>query len=283
MPIDGVDFIVWEVEGLCVGGYGVAGSSSRSSAPGYIIFILSGKEEAGAEKKRFRWIQEHILFPFISKIRKEHGFDITNGIAIPEQFQFVSWCDGDNSQLFTITSKEGIAAYEKRGIIACKHGASASGTQQAADLSANFTTSKANNKKMTVVHIPSNKHDLKSALEARFKEEARLGRLVVDKPNVLVDYFAKQPKNLTHACVTEKTVRGYEANRMLDKTKHLFPVFSTLIGTCRTSAKPHKYELIQSKFQELMANCYNDGMRYIDDRYLISHGFPVSKDAYDNE
>ena len=48
MPIDGEEMIVWEIEGLCVGGYGVSGSKN----PGYIIFIVGGKDEAGAEKRR---------------------------------------------------------------------------------------------------------------------------------------------------------------------------------------------------------------------------------------
>ena len=49
MPINGEEFIVWRVEGLCVGGYGVSGSKN----PGYIIFLVGGKDEAGAEKKRY--------------------------------------------------------------------------------------------------------------------------------------------------------------------------------------------------------------------------------------
>ena len=109
MPVESEDFIVWEVPSLCVGGYGVGGSK----APGYVIFYRDNVK--GQEKRRFRWLREHILFPWISRIRKSHGFDDSTGAHIPEAFKFVSWCDGDNSQLFTITEEEAIQAYVDHG------------------------------------------------------------------------------------------------------------------------------------------------------------------------
>jgi hypothetical protein len=44
MPED--EFIIWEVEGLCIGGYG----TYRSTGIGYVLFM---RGTPGAEKKRF--------------------------------------------------------------------------------------------------------------------------------------------------------------------------------------------------------------------------------------
>ena len=48
MPND--EFIIWEVEGLCIGGYG----AYRSTGIGYVLFM---RGTPGAEKKRFQWIR----------------------------------------------------------------------------------------------------------------------------------------------------------------------------------------------------------------------------------
>ncbi len=69
MPDD--EFIIWEVEGLCIGGYG----AYCSTGIGYILFM---RGTPGAEKKRFQWIRENMLFPFINWSRKEY-----DGIEAP--------------------------------------------------------------------------------------------------------------------------------------------------------------------------------------------------------
>jgi hypothetical protein len=63
MPDD--EFIIWEVEGLCIGGYG----AYRSTGIGYVLFM---RDTPGAEKKRFQWIRLNILIPFINWGRKEY-------------------------------------------------------------------------------------------------------------------------------------------------------------------------------------------------------------------
>ena len=68
MPKD--EFIIWEVEGLCICGYG----AHRSTGVGYVLFK---KGTPGAEKKRFQWIRDHLLMPFINLTSKEYdGLDV---------------------------------------------------------------------------------------------------------------------------------------------------------------------------------------------------------------
>ncbi len=54
----------------------------------------------------------------------------------------VSWCDGDNSQIDTIVSEQGIQIYAANNIIANKHNSSGTGKQQACDLGNVFPISK---------------------------------------------------------------------------------------------------------------------------------------------
>ena len=108
MPGD-EDFKVLRVQGLGPGGYGLNGSKEMG-------FVLLMKATEGAEKRRFRWIRKNILFPFIDKIREMYSdFDASSGARpIGEELTVVVWCDGDNSQLDTVTSEEGIALYVEK-------------------------------------------------------------------------------------------------------------------------------------------------------------------------
>ena len=150
------DFIIWEIEGLCIGGYG----AHWSTGVGYFLFM---RGTPGAEKKRFQLIRENILSPFINWGTKEYDdFD--------DELTAVSWCwcDGDHSQIDTIVSPDGIHRYSANNVIANKHNASGTGKEQACDLGKVFPISKKLNKSTTVEHIPSSNHLLKSKLESQF-------------------------------------------------------------------------------------------------------------------
>ena len=271
-----VDFIVWKVEGLCVGGYGVNGSKS----PGYVLFMRGG-EDKGAEKERFRWIQENIFFPFIDQVREEHtGFVRQIGVPIPEEETAVGWCDGDISQLATIIEKKGIELFSRHKVIANKHGANATGVQQSNDMCDVFTTSKSINKTTTLANVPSEVHKLKRNLEAEFKKEERNNRLFFKKKDAACDYLGKQPTVLTISRTREKVAKGNVANGMLDSTKQRIPVLQKIVSACKTVPKPHHYELLIRIFPKLMGYSYYQGMHYTSDSYLVSLGFPIDIDAY---
>jgi hypothetical protein len=125
MPQD--EFIIWEIEGLCIGGYG----AYRSTGVRYVLFM---RGTPGAEKKRFQWIQENVLFPFINWGRNEYdGLDVESGAPMGAEHTAVSWCDGDTSQIDTIVCKDGIQRYSANNVIANKHNASGTGKEQACD------------------------------------------------------------------------------------------------------------------------------------------------------
>jgi hypothetical protein len=123
MPKD--EFIIWEVKGLCINRYG----AHRSTGVGYVLFM---KGTPGAEKKRFQWIRDHVLMPCINWDRKEYGgFDVESGAPMSDEHTAVSWCDGDNSQIYTTVSEEGIQHYSVNNVIANKHNASGARKEQA--------------------------------------------------------------------------------------------------------------------------------------------------------
>ena len=74
-----------------------------------------------------------------------------SGAPMGDEHTAVSWCDGDNSQIDTIVSEEGIQRYSANNIIANKHNASGTGKEQA-------NISNQLNKTPTVKHISSVNH-----------------------------------------------------------------------------------------------------------------------------
>ncbi len=76
---------------MCIGGgYG----AYCLTGVGYVLFM---RGTPGAEKKRFQWIRENVLFPFINWGRKEYdGFDVDSGAPMGDEHTAVSWCDGNN-------------------------------------------------------------------------------------------------------------------------------------------------------------------------------------------
>jgi hypothetical protein len=161
MPND--DFLVIEIKGLCVGGDGVGGSNEK----GYIILMRNKK---GMQKVRFAWILKNILVPFVEKLRWKYSRFKRAGGQVPEWERAVLWCDGDNSQIYSITSEEGLQLLREHGIIANKHSASRTGAEQGPDLNAVFPTSKKLNKKITLKHVPSEDHTLKQRIELAFAQ-----------------------------------------------------------------------------------------------------------------
>ena len=119
-----------------------------------------------------------MLFPFINWLRLNYdGVDVKLRGIINEALKVVSWCDGNMTQLCTITTKEGIQAYKDMGVIACKHGAAATGSQKTNDLYNDMSVNKALQKSTTIVHIPSSKHLLQKSTERAVTKLIKQGRL----------------------------------------------------------------------------------------------------------
>ena len=74
--------------------------------------------------------------PWSRELRKKLGW--VEGQPVPKSLKAVSWCDGDIPQLQTILFESREAEDEKKRICRNKHSATATGTQQPADLSPIF-------------------------------------------------------------------------------------------------------------------------------------------------
>ena len=124
------DFMVMEVDGLSKSGCEL-GDNSESGR----VLLLKGTPSS--EKRRFAWIRDNNLFPFVEKIRKKYDdFNPDTG-ALPsgKEHTVVVWCDGNTSQINTATSEEGLALYKEKIIIVNKHNAAGTATQQPMDTS----------------------------------------------------------------------------------------------------------------------------------------------------
>ncbi len=201
----------------------------QSTGVGYVLFM---RGMPGAEKKRFQWIRENVLFPFINWGRKEYDdFDVNSSAPMGDELTAVSWCDGDHSQIDTIISPDGIHRYSANNVIANKHNASETGKEQACDLGKVFTISKKLNKSTTVEHIPCSNHLLKSKLELQFAKFNT--KLRIKKQSTIIDYLAKQPTILSCACVRENVQSGLIASGMIDSHGLCMPVLHKFIQCAR--------------------------------------------------
>ena len=251
MPKD--DVILWKVEGLCPGGFGVNGSTKV----GYVLWMRGFK---GAEELRFRIIRDIVLFPFIHACGEGRA---------------VLWGDGDNSWLKTVTSKEGIAAYAENDVIVNKHNGSRTGAEATCDLDSLFKIEHNYNRTTTVMHIPKESHDLKASLDRRFVKDYNDGRLRIKKKNIALDYLAKAQTTLTVSCLPEGVVKGLTANGFLDPTHRRIAVLEQIIGTIRRIPTEEEYALIFRTFPTLMGLSYHNGLRYLADEEYIALGFPA--------
>jgi hypothetical protein len=105
-----------------------------------------------------------------------------------DEHKVVSWCDGDNLQVDTIVSEEGIQMYSANNIIGNKRNASGTGKEQACNLGKVFPTSKKLNRTTTVKHIPSSNHCLKRLLELQFSKFK--SKLRIKMNSAIFDYLA---------------------------------------------------------------------------------------------
>ena len=273
MPGD-QDFIALKIEGLCIGGHGV----DRQAGYGYLLLMKGTK---GAEKRRFRWIQDVLLKEFIDWIRSQYfGFIRTPSTPIPEEMRAVFWSDGDTSQLASTTSSQGIEWFREMGVIACKHNAAGTGKEQAADLGNCFSLGKLLNKHTTVEHILPKNHPLKRrvAMELQRLSDAKLFRHV--KHAHIVDYISKQPILLAACNLSENIVKGWTENGIIDAKHRQYPVIKKMIATCKKIDKLEDFQRYFSAFDGLLDYTVNNGNQHISDEVFMSYGFPSDTDAY---
>ena len=152
----GSDFVSIPVPGLAVGGH----QDLYSKGVGSITFVRSGRDEKNEQREEvIPAVGEHpykdttatmpdncskesqianlyrksVFWPFIEEIRKTcYGFSGSND-DIPEELKCVSWFDGCNSQMKILTSEQNMKIEASKKITCCKHSASRTAVEQAAD------------------------------------------------------------------------------------------------------------------------------------------------------
>ena len=153
--------IILQVEGLCIDGGEV---SIDNKEKGYVMFM---RNDADADKYRYKYYRDEVLIPFIQSTRKEYdGFSNESNLPIPEDLTAVSWCDGDIAQVASIV--DDLDKFSKNKIIANKHSASRTGVEQAADTSKVFPMLKKLEDTYTVSDLSADQCPMKRIVQQAF-------------------------------------------------------------------------------------------------------------------
>jgi hypothetical protein len=199
---------------------------------------------------------------------------------IPDELTTVSWCDGDNLQIDSITADDGIESYAEHKALVNKHNASGTEKEQAADLEKGFSIFKKLSKTATLEHVPPTQHQLKFNIMQVFLKYSN--HLQLGKEAAIVDYLAKQQLILSRACVRENIIAGYVANGFIDVTCRTLPVFQKIVSTCKKITTVDDFKLYSLTFNALMNYSCSQGNASISDHAFMSHWFPADINAYGN-
>jgi hypothetical protein len=163
-----------KIEGLCVGGAGVA---VGTKGHGWLVFVRTDSDKK-ADQKRHTCYRDNVLLPIIQKSRAEFDGSQENE-AMKDEDQVVSWCDGDLAQVATIASEESLATCSKNKICANKQNAARSAVEQPADLTKCFKLFHCLQKAMTVEDVPAERRPLKKLMLATFADLHSKGQLIL--------------------------------------------------------------------------------------------------------
>jgi hypothetical protein len=231
---------------------------------GHLLFMRNTK---GAEKKRFRWYQQEILMPGIKNHWKRFAnFDASTTSSIPDKLTAVTYCDGDFSQIDAI--KSSIDLFVKNKVIANKQHASWLAIKQAADVGKTFKLIKSMLPSYSVQHIPADRCPMKALMIHAFKEQLNNDlNLTTNKMKSLIDFISTLLEMATKACSVKNIEHGFIMTGQIDGWNMRFPVFNTILSTCRRNPNKEEYENIEKNMTNIL--------------YHSSEYGHISKDVYD--
>ncbi len=224
----GKEFIHVKVPGLRISGGGI---NINNQEVGHLLFMRNTK---GAEKKRFLWYQQNTLFPGINDHRKQFANFDASAISsiIPNKLTAVSYCDGDFSQIDAI--KSSIDLFVDNKVIADKQHASWSAVEQAADVAKPFKLVKSILPSYSVQHIPADRCLMKALMIHAFKEQLKDDlNLAANKMKSLIDFISTLLEMAMKACSVKNIQHGFIMTGQIDDRNMHFPVFDTILSTCR--------------------------------------------------
>jgi hypothetical protein len=234
--LTGKEFIHVKLPGLCIGGGGV---NINNQEVGHLLFM---RNTEGAEKKRFRWHQQEILMPEINNHRKRFAkFDASTTSSIPDKLTAVTYCKGDLSQIDAI--KSSIDLFVNNKVIANKQRASRSAIKQAADVGKSFKLIKLMLQSYSVQHIPADRCPMKALMIHAFKEQLNDDiNLAANKMKSLINFISTLLEMAAKACSVKNIQHGFIMTGQIDGSKMRFPVFDTILSTCRQNPKKEEYK-----------------------------------------
>ncbi len=255
-----MEFIHVKVPGLCIGGSGV---NINNQEVGHLLFMRNTK---GAEKKRFLWYQQNILFPGINDHCKWFAkCDASLMSSIPDKLTAVSYCDGDFSQIDAI--KSSINLFVDNKVIPNKQHASWPAVKQAADVGKPIKLIKSTLLSYSVQNILADRCLMKVLMIHAFNEQLNDDlKLAANKLKSLIDFISTLLEMATKACSVKNIQHGFIMTGQIDGTNMRFPVFDTILSMCRRNPKKKEYENIEKNMTNILYHSSDYG-HILEDEY----------------
>ena len=279
MPGD--EIITIPVPGLTVGSH----QDVYSTGTGYVTFVRGSDEHENTdhendndniftvpiptESKESRVAQiyrEKVYHPFIQHIRKtKYGWD-GNTDNILDHLQAVSWMDGANAQIKKITSNESLKIEEKMKVTICKHLASRTAVEQAADCGPMFKLMKRIVKEMDVPHAGYDsifkylEEQIDSLMHQTSTNQNQILILSAHKKQAILATIPKLPIATGHAFTIDNVKKGFIINGQLDSDSKLVPSFHNIIQTYCGDTSATCLENHQWLFEKFYEQAYVNGI-----------------------
>ncbi len=275
-------FLPYKVPNLCKGGNDVYSGGGF----GWVVFQRADKKSGGDENKssvasqKFDHYNNHVLLPFIRKIRQQLGW--TPGNPIPEWLKVCCWCDGDIPQLQAMLIEANDKLDEMEKIVRNKHPAAGTGRYQPADLSPFFKILHFVSDRTTAKNVQA--CALKNTLVELINGPLRAAGLNLDgkhgKKNGLIDLLCCIPQMLEENATMDNLSKGFILGGMISKADRQNPSWNALMSCNRNwgSAKKERgvpkevKDNYRKQFQPLMKIQLDKGQVTAED--MLAAGLP---------
>ena len=205
-----------------------------------------------------------VYYPFIKKIRKDkYNYQHKEDEEVPDYLRAISWMDGCASQIKLITSEENMIFEKKLNITCCKHSASRTAVEQAADTGCMFKRMK------QILSDTTNPHSSNSSVYSIIEkalasmEPANIATdssctkvlmLPLHKKKAILATSSKLPIATARAYTDANIKKAFMLNGQLDVSHKLVPSMSNLLNTFRGDIEgtclKKKDELISFMYEE---------------------------------
>ena len=175
--------------------------------------------------------RDRIYYPYITDIRKNiYGWD---GVGeVPNHLRAISWMDGANGQMKTITDEKSLDEDEKFKLTQCKHSAARTGVEQSADIGPQFRSVHHFNRNVTFEDVPVEQHQLKRLISEKLPGDKRIN-LPAFKQNAIIDFVTKLPVITHRAFDTNNLSSGFILNGQMDQDSRSMPDLYGMVNTLR--------------------------------------------------